>query len=322
MRRAVLLVAAAFALGGRADAGGMRARLAPPARGLQVRLSHFDVRADTEREVCQRVTLPNRKPVDVQGLTIAMPSGSTWSSHHFAIFVPGDGGASASPEPVDSVGCLRQGGELLSPILAFVQRSRQRIQFPAGVGFTLLAHQVLLLNSHYVNGGGSPVGPDVAINFRAARAGAIRHHVRSFQLGTVRIDVPAGAEASVDSSWTVPFAMNVVWLSSHSHKHTTAVTVDLVAAGTTVTDHDVVTHDYAQPDFRYYPEPRRLEAGDQIRWTCRYRNTTPHRVTFGVTSEDEMCFAVGFFYPDDDAGPTPVVPRCASGSAGLVCPVN
>jgi hypothetical protein len=55
-----------------------------------------------------------------------------------------------------------------------------------------------------------------------------------------------------------------------------------------------------------YPRPLRLEAGDGFRWTCRYRNAGTDVLRFGVTSNDEMCFTVGFFYPDDDAAPLPV----------------
>src|SRR5204863_346525 len=71
----------------------------------------------------------------------------------------------------------------------------------------------------------------VAVNFRAARKGTVSHHTRSFQLGTLDIDVPPGQTGSASASWLAPFPMNVVWLSTHSHKHTQSVDVDLVRQG-------------------------------------------------------------------------------------------
>ena len=45
----------------------------------------------------------------------------------------------------------------------------------------------------------------------------------------------------------------------------------------------VRTTSWSEPDFRYFPPPSlRLEVGDTVRWTCRYRNATDHPVHFGV----------------------------------------
>lgn len=298
-----------------------RARLHRPHHGVQVRLAPFEVDATHEREVCQAITTPNRTAMDVQSITVAMPSGKYYASHHFAVFLPGTGPVQ-SGKPVDAVGCLNVGADVVSPILAFVQRSRQALAFPEGVGVTVAPHQVLLLNSHYVNGGSVPVTPDVAVNLIAARRGSIQHHARSFQLGTVLIDVPPNSEASASASWPVPFPMNLVLLTTHSHKHTVMATVDLERGGVPSSGHEVETRRYAEPTVNRYGPALRLEPGDVIHWTCDYRNATDQPVHFGVTSEDEMCFALGFFYPDDDAALLPPVERCAGRGEGLVCPFN
>jgi len=223
---------------------------------------------------------------------------------------------------VDAVGCFGVGGETIAPILAFVQRSRQRIGFSPHVGVRLAAHQVVLFNSHYVNGSAAPVEPDVAVNFRRARRGSIQHHARSFQLGVSRIDVPPGGRGSASGDWHVPFPMNVVWLSTHSHKHTESAVVDVDRAAVGTEEQEVETTVYSDPTVRTYAPPLRLEAGDRIDWTCNYLNSTSVQLHFGVTSEDEMCFAVGFFYPDDDSAPLPAVRGCLGAGLGLVCPFN
>jgi copper type II ascorbate-dependent monooxygenase-like protein len=305
-----------------ASALTLRTHLRRPRRGLQVRLDPITVAPGSEREVCQLVTLPNRRPMNAREISIAMPSGATYTSHHFAIFLfEGESTAAIPSGPFDRVGCAGVGDTIVSPILAFVQRHRQDIRFPAGVAVALAPHQRLLLNSHYINGGTEPVTIDVATNFHAAPKRSVRHHARSFQLGTFRIDVPPGESASASASWTTPFPMNVVWLSTHSHKHTTSVDVDVLRGGVPG-PLELETRTYSEPTVNLYPSPLRLASGDGFHWTCNYRNDTSRRITFGVTSNDEMCFTVGFFYPDDDTAPLPSVPGCFGKGAGLVCPGN
>ncbi len=305
------------------EAATLRARLPRPRNGLQVRLSPIEIKPHTEREVCQLVTLRNAKPIDARRLSFAMPYGRTYTSHHFAVFLSegGDSPALGGP-PFDSVGCTGTGDTLVSPILAFVQRPRARLAFPRGVGVTLHPHQRLLLNSHYINDGDAPITVDVAMNFDAARRGSIVHHARSFQLGTLRIDVPPFQRGSARATWRTPFPMNVVWMSSHSHKHTESVEVDVVRAGLSP-ERALVTEKASDPTIRDYKAPfLRLNPGDGIQWTCNYNNPTARPLTFGVTSNDEMCFALGFFFPDDDAAPLPRVRGCFGNGDGLVCPLN
>jgi hypothetical protein len=300
----------------------MRTRLHRPRRGFQLRIAPFDVPVG-EREVCQAIRLPLRHAVDVDRITVRMPHGPALASHHFAMFLA-DASAPALPfgPPADDTGCVGAGGTAVSAILAFVQRTGgDVVRFPRGIGVRLGPEQVLLFNSHYVNAGIAPVAVDVAVNFRRARPGTIARHAKSFQLGTLRIDVPPGGRATTTAEWKVPFPMDVVWLSTHSHKHTERADVAVVLAGG-APEPLVETTAYAEPDFEYFTPPAlHLAPGDAIRWSCAYDNRTAIPVHFGVTAEDEMCFAVGFFVTDSD-GPLPPVPGCFGNGLGLVCPSN
>ncbi len=299
-------------------------KLRKPPHGFQLRTSTFEVPVG-EREICQAVRLPIDRPMDIDRIVVRMPEPPSMASHHFAMFIA-DANAPNLPldGPQDLVGCVGTAGQLVSPILAFVQRlGGDVIRFPKGVGVTVSPDQVLLLNAHWVNVGTGPASVDVAVNFRKAHKGSVKHHAKSFQLGTLDIDVPPNGTSEVTKEWHTPFPMDVVWASSHSHKHTTSVDVEALIAGAPPRPLVHTTY-YADPDFEYFPPPSlRLDTGDAIRWTCRYANTTDHEVRFGVTSEDEMCFAVGFFVTDDD-GPLPSLPDgfCFGNGLGLVCPAN
>jgi hypothetical protein len=297
-------------------------KLRPPGRGFQLRLSPFELAGHRERELCQAVRPPVKKPVDVDRIKVKMPFGETFGSHHVAMFLADATAADLPLDPIDSAGCAGIGGALVSPILGFVQRVEgDVIRFPKGVGVTITPEHALLLNPHFVNAGDEPRRLDVAVNFHRAPRGRVKQHARSFQLGTVRIEVPVGEEAITEATWPVPFPMNVVWLSTHSHKHTRTVDLEIVRAG--AAERVLQTTSYDHPAVQNYARPfLRLEPGDAIRWTCRYRNDTDTVVRFGVTAEDEMCFAVGFFVPDDDDAPLPDVPGCFGSGLGLVCPLN
>jgi hypothetical protein len=54
-----------------------------------------------------------------------------------------------------------------------------------------------------------------------------------------------------------------------------------------------------------------LNQGDKIKTTCTYNNTTGGSVSFGDSSEDEMCFTILLRYPRLNAG---------GGQTGIFCP--
>ena len=307
-----------------AAAGTVRTKLRRPPGNLQIRIDPFTV-TPPETEVCEAVSVPIKKKIDVDEITVRLPEGQDYTSHHFAMFLADKDAPDLPRTPEKRVGCVGAGGAIVSPILAFVQRpGGQSIHFPKGVAVGLDPSQVLLLNPHFVNVGPDPVTLDVAVNFHKARKKHVQHHARSFQLGTLRIDVPPGETRASTAEWRTPFAMNLVWLSTHSHKHTTSVDIELLRGSAPPASPPLIeTRSYSEPAFQYYDVGQlRLEAGDGLRWTCTYRNDTPETLTFGVSAEDEMCFAVGFFVPDNDTAPMPRVPGCFGSGLGLVCPAN
>jgi len=65
--------------------------------------------------------------------------------------------------------------------------------------------------------------------------------------------------------------------------------------------------------------PIRVEPGDGFRFTCEWKNDDGHPVRFGVTTNEEMCFMVGYYYRDDESVPPPPVPSCLLQRSGLLC---
>ena len=81
---------------------------------------------------------------------------------------------------------------------------------------------------------------------------------------------------------------------------------------------DFVSPSWEHPTIHWYPQALRVAAGEGFRFVCEWQNPDDHPVHFGVTTEDEMCFVTGYFYPDDDAVRV-TAPGCIPQGAGIEC---
>src|SRR5262249_16431832 len=288
-RITILMLGVLLGLPGMVVAKTVPARLRRPARAIKGVGPPVTIPAHQEREVCQPIVLPNRASLDIDAMEFATPVGNGYITHHFALFVDDNDDLTSLPKgPVEAPGCVGF-GQNFGAILGGVQAPRASISFPAGVGFTFQPHQIVLLNLHYINGTAEPLRVDGAVNLFRARPGSIVHHAHGFQFGTFRIDVPAGQDGSAEAQWISPFPMNVVVLRRQRHKHTASVDVNLLRAGGD-TGQVLETVDYQHPTMERFTTPMRVATGDGFRWTCHYYNDTTKPLTFGITSEDEMCF--------------------------------
>ena len=301
-------------------ADAARIRLPRPKRGLQMRMGKFTIPAAREREVCEFRTLPNRKSIDAQEFEFEMTPGS----HHFALwaYLGQDRNPADFPQTiVDAPGCIGVGPRdtFDRALLGGAPSPHEVTRFPPGIAVRLAPHQPVILNSHYINGSPTaPLTPKVVFNVSRARPSTIRHHAEQMTIGDYQISIPPLGTASLTGEWIAPFAMNVIQLSSHEHKRGTRVAIHLLSGGQDagqIFENDDWNHPY-----EYWPAtPIRIEPGDGFRFTCEWKNDDDHPVRFGVTTNDEMCFMVGYYYRDDESVPPPRVPSCLLQTSGLLC---
>ena len=320
MPAAVLLALLAVLTLAAAAGAASRVRLPKPRRGFQMRMGKFTVPAGHEREVCEFRTLPNRKPIDVQELEFKMSPGS----HHFALwaYLGQDRAAADFPSTiVDSPGCIGVGpaDTFNRALLGGAPSPHEVTRFPRGIALRLDAHAPVILNSHYINGSlTDALTPSIVFNVTRARAGSVRHHAEQMTIGDLDIDIPALSTASRTAEWAVPYPMNVIQLSSHEHKRGTRVTIHLLSGGQD-TGQIFENDDWREP-YEYWPAtPIHVAPGDVFRFTCEWKNDDDHPVTFGVTTDDEMCFMTGYYYRDDESVAPPHAPNCLLQESGLLC---
>ncbi len=133
---------------------------------------------------------------------------------------------------------------------------------------------------------------------RAKEAGVIT-------LGSVGIAIPPGAEShpvvsEIPGALTqlLPETLHVLWTSPHMHTNGKTFRTDITRAGRTLNLVEVPDWDFAdQRAFTRDPETTLIQAGDSLRTTCTYGNTTGATIRFGEKTENEMCFNFVVAYP-------------------------
>lgn len=316
--RVVASLAAVTLLAAPGSAG--RVHLRHPPRGFQMRMGKFTIPPATEREVCEYRTFPNDKAMDVQQFEFKMNAGT----HHFALWAYFGGDRNAADFPrgiVEAPGCIGLGprDSFQRALLGGAPNTHELTRFPPGIAVRLEPHQPVFLNSHYINASlTDSLTPDILFNVIPAKKGSVLHHAENLTVGAYDIHIPARSTASTTAEWVVPYDLNVIQLSSHEHKRGTKVTINLTAGGQNM-GQIFENDDWDHPYEYWTPTPLHLRQGDVFRFTCNWTNNDDHPVTFGVTTDDEMCFMTGYYYRDDEATPPPSAPGCFLQDHGLLC---
>jgi len=306
-----------LSFGTTADAA--RLRLHKPARGFQMRMTSFVVAPGADREGCEYAVAPNRKPMDVAEFELRATPGT----HHFVVWEylgpdrnPADFWRGIAYAP-GCTGLGPQNGASNANLFGMLP-AYQRFHFPPGVAVRLQPHAIVYPNLHFHNYSDAPVLGQAVFNFIPARKGTVRHHAQALTVGSFQINIPPRGNAALTGEWHTPTALNLVQLSTHEHHRGTRVTVHHIDASGADLGELVVSTNWEHPTVQWYQQALRLPAGDGFRFTCEWSNPDDHAVHFGPTTEDEMCFVVGYFYPDED-GVTPSGPGCLPQGAGLEC---
>ncbi len=320
MRTLAILALAGLALGTTAEA--KRLHLHRPARGFQMRMTPFAIPAGGEREACEYVVTPNGKAMDVSAFEMKTTPGA----HHFVLweYLGKDTDRADFWSGVkDATGCIGLGprdGQVTTANLFGMLSGHQHVEFPAGVAVSLQPHAALYANLHLHNYTAAPVDAEAVFNLVPARKGSVQHHAQALTVGTIDFDIPAHGHAAVSGEWRAPVDLNIVQISTHEHHRGTRMSVShMDASGNAMGDPLVVSEDWEHPNVTWFrQQPKRVRAGEGLRFTCEWQNNDDFPVQFGVTTEDEMCFVIGYFYPDDD-GAKVKGPGCLPQGSGIEC---
>jgi hypothetical protein len=298
MKSSLVVVLALLAIGCGSDDGSPAdppnsAPEGPPPGSTRYTLTTepFTVGAGEEAYKCQTFANPFSGDVAV----VRSESRMTAGSHHMHVFFNED----VAPGPIEDCSGLEFARTLHSS-----QSPEQVMRYPQGVGRTVKAHELLRIQSHYLNSSTGAVTAQITLDLYALPVDAIEQQAGSLFLSNFDIDVAPLSEGSVTRTCPVDQDINVLGLVSHMHQHATQFT-----AGTDGGLMLYASNDWNEPEQRVFRPALTIGAGSQITFTCAYSNQTAERLTFGESARNnEMCVLAGTYYPAPD-GALFVCPR-------------
>jgi Copper type II ascorbate-dependent monooxygenase, C-terminal domain len=296
----LVLVATVLVLGCSSSSGGSGQ---PQASDLTLTSTPVTVSAGQESYLCWSFAVPAGAPLNVVQTLPTMPKGI----HHFAVFTSPDPlPAAASGYDCHEMGLdwgLVNAGGIGTPGMTF----------PDGTALGLQPGSQVILQLHILNA--SPTDLDIGATSVQLVAGTASSYqaIGLLIAGTLDITIPPNdPAATVNGGCPAPIAMsNVFAVFPHMHQLGTHLHVGVVPTGATS---ETLVYD-ASWNFGtqgVYPVATSIDTGDAVNVVCTYDNTTDNTVSFGLSSTDEMCFGVLYYYPA--ANPTQASTYCGFGA--------
>jgi hypothetical protein len=251
---------------------------------VQLITGTWTLQPGTERYWCARKTIT--EDLYISGFRAAAPPGT----HHTVL--------SVGP-PL--------GGDGEGPCNAFANRDIMLYAsgvgtddwfFPEGVAVKIEAGQQILLNLHLFNASDFPMDGVSGTLVKPVSEAEVSELAEMVLAGTLSISLPpTGQPVEVSGGCTFSQAASVLNVWPHMHQ---------LGRHMKVEHGEALLHDEAF-DFteqRNYPLSPKIvvEAGQRINVTCTYVNDTGSLVTWGDSSDEEMCFAGFYRYPAANQG--------------------
>ncbi len=281
-----------------------QATVAPPARGFQLVGPEIDIPAGQEQQWCTPF-----EPLAHETTVVALEGYQAPGGHHVALFT-----LTKSFKP-GAYRCDGSEGALDMVNWRFVDGVNAGIahKLPDGVALTISAGKTLMMQSHYV-AGKDPIRVRDVLNVIAGDPGQKYIQANYWLVGDVNIRIPVGPSYQTAANCTLDANINVLDVRGHTHQYGNLFQLDLTRAGAGSSDQLyretnglLMRND---PPRKSYPidAPLPLKAGDTLRYTCGWSNTTDHAIQF----PEEMCQGLLLYYPskgfvDCNAGSTVVL---------------
>ncbi len=248
----------------------------------------FTIPAGEEIYRCARVTV--NEDMYISAFQAIAPLGT----HHTVVTIDTSG------QPDGEFDC--SAGTLSDQMIYASGVGTDILEFPPGVAMKVTAGQKILLNLHLFNTGETPITDVAGTSVKTIPVGDVVHEAEMLFAGPVQFTMGTG-EQTLEADCTFQTAATIMTVWPHMHQYGTHMKVDHMRGGSLVsTIHDEPYTFYEQRNYIKDPVVQ-MNAGDKIHVTCTYMNTSGGPVSFGDSSEAEMCFAGLYRYPKTAAQP-------------------
>ena len=255
----------------------------PPGYQMLISRSWTMPNPDSEGYKCVRIQVPSDMWIT------AFRSLSPVGTHHSVLTV------STNSSQTGEYDC--SAGSLDNQMLYAAGVNTDDNEFPPGVAIHLTAGTFINLNLHLYNTtDGSLTGMSGVLVKTIAAADVVHEADMQFS-GTFLINIPSDNQVhTATGSCKVASDFHVFTLWPHMHQ--TAVHQKFTVTPAAGSPTSMLDTDYAFTDQKNYPMVDTvLHAGDTLTTTCSYQNNTGSTMTFGESSNNEMCFTGIYRYP-------------------------
>jgi hypothetical protein len=227
-----------------------------------------------------------RKTIEKDTYVKAFRADAPLGTHHTLLLVT-DGGPADGEESC---------GPLLGANMIFASGvGTDDLVFPEGVAVKIPAGSQLLLNLHLFNASAETIGGISGIEVKTVTAADMKEEAEMIFGGPTNIQIPPNGTQVVEGSCIFPGNTNIwsVWAHMHQYGTNMKITHD-GASGSTVLHDGPYSFD---EQINYLIEPVKVNAGEEVRIECSYKNPTSQTIYWGDSSNAEMCFAGFYRYP-------------------------
>ncbi len=168
------------------------------------------------------------------------------------------------------------------------------IDLPEGVAVKLPAGKILNLSLHLYNPSNEVITGTSGIDIVRVDPASVQHEAGTLLAGPFRLAIPPG-RTTVKNDCTIKKEQTVFNLFPHMHQLGVHFTTTVTQVGVPRVLHDG-PYDFEEQS-QLPVDSLKLMPGDTVTTECTFENPTPNVVTFGESSDTEMCFSVLFGFP-------------------------
>lgn len=203
------------------------------------------------------------------------------------------------PEP-DGISVCNQQFKLTWLPIFLAGNGPSELQFDQGVGQVISAGTQLVLQMHLFNTTDQPVTQAVEIRMHKSTS-PNPTPVTPWAIGSADINIPSHQSGQAQKICTQTGPVQVLAVFPHMHQLGSKMTIEVGKSMDAM--QPLYTRDPFNFDDQHMEKTKiMLDTNDILRVTCDFKvNATDKEVTFGESSEDEMCFFVGFALGDSPA---------------------
>jgi hypothetical protein len=259
-----------------------------PTNGFRIETPEITLAAGDERTYCYYTSLPNEQAVGIKRWSSTMTPGS----HHLIVYFTS---SANQPDGTVTEDCGLGASIGNVPIWAYASSQPEGgFEMPEGVGMNADARQHLFVQLHYLNTGESDLSVHATIDGETFPDGETFTPARAYITYNTEINVGVGENGEAGGSCDVPSTAKFFTLSTHAHRFNTRATV---SDGSTML---VDTTDWEHPDVAKWDAEPFYTFTNKLTYHCEYYNFSDRPVEEGDSARtNEMCMAVGYFFPAD-----------------------